>query len=147
MCFGCSKEPSHWDGSFEYLQHMFWLRNKKNIFSYPLLFGGLPSLWFQELLKMVCNDGKCVFCNNFYYIWRNHLFGLVSHLPMSWPAWQTLAIKLVGSVRVTIIHFSNFLKFVAAIHNIVLYLSSYMKWIYLLAFYNCRLLYLLLSHL
>ena len=25
MCFGCSKELSHRDGSFEYLQHMFWL--------------------------------------------------------------------------------------------------------------------------
>ena len=25
-CFRCSKEPSQWDGSFEYLQHMFWLR-------------------------------------------------------------------------------------------------------------------------
>ena len=32
ICFGCSKEPSPWDGSFEYLQHMFWLRNKKNSF-------------------------------------------------------------------------------------------------------------------
>ena len=31
MCFGCSKEQSHRDGSFEYPQHMFWLRNKKNI--------------------------------------------------------------------------------------------------------------------
>ena len=29
MCLGCSKEPSHWDVSFEYPQHMFWLRNKK----------------------------------------------------------------------------------------------------------------------
>ena len=29
MCFGCSKEPSHRDGSFEYPLHMFWLRNKK----------------------------------------------------------------------------------------------------------------------
>ena len=28
--FVCSKEPSHRDGSFEYPQHMFWLRNKKN---------------------------------------------------------------------------------------------------------------------
>ena len=28
MCFGCSKEQSHQDGSFEYPQHMFWLRNK-----------------------------------------------------------------------------------------------------------------------
>ena len=32
MCFGCSKEPSNRDGSFEYPQHMFWLRNKKNNF-------------------------------------------------------------------------------------------------------------------
>ena len=29
LCFGCSKELSHEDGSFEYPQHMFWLRNKK----------------------------------------------------------------------------------------------------------------------
>ena len=28
--FGCPKEPSHRDGSFEYPQHMFWLRNKNN---------------------------------------------------------------------------------------------------------------------
>ena len=32
MCFGCSKEPSHLDGSFEYPQHMFWMRNEKNNF-------------------------------------------------------------------------------------------------------------------
>ena len=32
MCFRCSKEPSHQDGSFEYPQHMFWLRNKKDTF-------------------------------------------------------------------------------------------------------------------
>ena len=32
ICFGCSKEPSHWDGSFEYPQHMVWLRNNKNTF-------------------------------------------------------------------------------------------------------------------
>ena len=30
--FGYSKEPSHRDGSFEYPQHMFWLRNQKIIF-------------------------------------------------------------------------------------------------------------------
>ena len=29
ICFGCPKEPSHRDGSFEYSQHMFWLRNMK----------------------------------------------------------------------------------------------------------------------
>ena len=26
MCFGCSKEPPHRDGSFEYSQHMLLLR-------------------------------------------------------------------------------------------------------------------------
>ena len=25
MCFWCSKDPSHWDDSFEYPQHMFWV--------------------------------------------------------------------------------------------------------------------------
>ena len=30
VCYWCSKETSHWDGSFEYPQHMVWLRNKKN---------------------------------------------------------------------------------------------------------------------
>ena len=33
-CFGCSKEPSHLDGSFERQQHSFWLRNKRIIFIY-----------------------------------------------------------------------------------------------------------------
>ena len=36
ICFGCSKEPSHWHGSFEYPQHMFWLRIKKNSYSFAL---------------------------------------------------------------------------------------------------------------
>ena len=30
ICLRCSKEPSHWDGYFEYLHHIFWLWNKKN---------------------------------------------------------------------------------------------------------------------
>ena len=41
MCFGCSKEPSHWDGSFECLKHMFWWRNENVIFRYTLLSWGL----------------------------------------------------------------------------------------------------------
>ena len=45
MCFGCSKEPSDWDGSFEYPQHMFWLRNKKNNFQLrTLIWGPILSL-------------------------------------------------------------------------------------------------------
>ena len=42
MCYGCSKEPSHRDGSFEYPQHMFWLRIKKKVsVTHSDLFGGL----------------------------------------------------------------------------------------------------------
>ena len=41
ICFRCSKEPSHRDSSFEYPQHMFWLKNKKFNFNYTLLSGGL----------------------------------------------------------------------------------------------------------
>ena len=40
MCFGCSKEPSHREGSFEYPQHIFWLRNKKNNFQLRTLIWG-----------------------------------------------------------------------------------------------------------
>ena len=40
MCFGCPKESSHRDGSFEYPQHMFWFRNKKNIFQICTLIWG-----------------------------------------------------------------------------------------------------------
>ena len=45
MCFGCSKEPSHGDGSFEYPQHTFLLRNKKNNFQLRTLIWG-PELRF-----------------------------------------------------------------------------------------------------
>ena len=49
MCFGCSKEPSHRDGSFEYPQHMFWLGNKKNNFQL-LLSGGLAIILPRECI-------------------------------------------------------------------------------------------------
>ena len=45
MCFGCSKELSHWDGSFEYPQHMFWMRNKENDFPIHTL------IWRPEEVK------------------------------------------------------------------------------------------------
>ena len=44
MCFGCSKEPSHWDGSFEHPQHMFWMWSIKIIFQNALFSGGLYML-------------------------------------------------------------------------------------------------------
>ena len=43
MCYGCSKAPSYLNGSFEYQQHRFWLRNKKMILKYALLSGGLDN--------------------------------------------------------------------------------------------------------
>ena len=46
MCFGCSKEPSHLDGSFENPQHMFWLSNKKK---YTLLYRSLMYLHLMQL--------------------------------------------------------------------------------------------------
>ena len=50
MCFGCSKDPSHRDGSFEYPQHMFWLKNKKNIFFHlhTLIWGPLKAVFTVE---------------------------------------------------------------------------------------------------
>ena len=36
-CIGCSKEPSHRDGSFEHPQHISWLKNKKDISQLALL--------------------------------------------------------------------------------------------------------------
>ena len=32
ICFRHSKEPAHGDGAFEYPQHMFWMKNKKENF-------------------------------------------------------------------------------------------------------------------
>ena len=53
MCLGCSKEPSHLDDSFEYPQHMSWLRNKnvKNIQLRLLIWG--PELYFNCVLAVV----------------------------------------------------------------------------------------------
>ena len=66
ICFGCSKEPSHWDSSFEYPQYMFWLRNKKIIF---LLRTDLTNAWLmltniQHLLTAFFH--KVVHCRYLY---------------------------------------------------------------------------------
>ena len=45
MCFGCSKEPSHLDGSFEYPQYTFWLRNKENDIGITHVFSCINICW------------------------------------------------------------------------------------------------------
>ena len=52
MCFGCSKEPSQQDSSFEYPQHMFWLRSKKSNFQLHTLIWG-PDLYFSVKFKLL----------------------------------------------------------------------------------------------
>ena len=48
MCFGCSRELSHWDGSFEHPQHVFLFINKKNSFNNTRLSSGLIQCGPQE---------------------------------------------------------------------------------------------------
>ena len=55
MCFWCSKELSHREGSFEHPQNMFWLRNKKNNFQlHTLIWGpGVQGLSKDEGLNWI----------------------------------------------------------------------------------------------
>ena len=56
MCFGYSKELSHRDGSFDYPQHMVWLRKKKNNFQLHILNWGpaLKSLYNTLPASVIC---------------------------------------------------------------------------------------------
>ena len=58
MCFGCSKEPSHWDGSFEYPQHMFWMINKENNFPIRTLIWR-PGVCNENLIFLFLNQNIC----------------------------------------------------------------------------------------
>ena len=58
MCLGCSKEPSHRDGSLEYPQHMFWLGNKKNNFQlHTLIWGPVGGLPLEHVDQSECTPG------------------------------------------------------------------------------------------
>ena len=48
MCFGCSEELSHRDGSLEYPQDMFWFRNKKNNFLLHTLIWVPDTVWSEN---------------------------------------------------------------------------------------------------
>ena len=72
VCFGCTKEPSHWDGSFEYPQHMFWLRNK-NCLGYTLLTKGyVLTLYTVHCWHLLLNhadftDLHFIFCTDLHF--------------------------------------------------------------------------------
>ena len=59
--FGCSKEPSHREGSFEYPQHMVCLRNEKKN-NYALLSRGLNGS--DKPVKM------CSIAAHYYKVWK-----------------------------------------------------------------------------
>ena len=67
ICCGCSKEPSHWDGSFEYPQHMFWLR--RTIFWYALLTKVLILLNFFMCIKIrvIYHARMCLKANDWWH--------------------------------------------------------------------------------
>ena len=83
ISFGCSKEPSHWDGSIEHLKHIFSLRNKVLYISRDLgiyesiisadvtevtaIFSRVDSLDFRQIcpkcfrLWFACFQPDCIF--------------------------------------------------------------------------------------
>ena len=54
ICFGCSKEPSHLDGPFEYPQHMLEIMGKKVFTIYAEIFC-LSNLWFPQYMVWLRN--------------------------------------------------------------------------------------------
>ena len=91
ICFGCSKDPPHRDGSFEYPQHMFWLKNKNFLLWNALLTKGLvnietrrnnplvyKSLWINtaslyspwQLCNKVSHCFKCLIASKIYELWH-----------------------------------------------------------------------------
>ena len=50
LCFWCSKEPSHCDGSFEYPQHIVWLK----LLNFTLFL----EAWVETIHMKSCNTFK-----------------------------------------------------------------------------------------
>ena len=81
MCFGCSKEPYHWISSFEYPQHMFLLRNKKNNFQLrTLIWGPAPNKQnCQYFLTHLLGFNICIGCSKKSSHWDGS-FGYPQHM-------------------------------------------------------------------
>ena len=72
MCFGCSKELSHGDGSFEYPQRMFLLRNKINNFQ------------FWVLKRTAHGDGSFEYPQHMFLL-KNKINNFQLHTLIWWP--------------------------------------------------------------
>ena len=94
ICFGCSKEPSQWDGSFEYSQHMFWLRNKKIIFWYALLTTLIESS-NQSVLNISYLE-NCIFLTIKIFNTK-YTYKLISIFSCLFLKWHFLLPYLMGS--------------------------------------------------
>ena len=78
MCFGYSKEPSHWDGSFEYPQHIFWMRNKEN--SFPIC-----TLIWRPMVCTVSPESLLLQCTRYIQISPKSLNHYSMENLVSWP--------------------------------------------------------------
>ena len=88
VCFGCSKEPSHWDGSekvlkdcIDYTQHMVWLREKINNFQLPAHISG--SHW------------DCSFEYPQYMFWLRYK---INNFQLQAPTWGAQKNRLIETV-------------------------------------------------
>ena len=76
ICFEGSKDPSRWDGSFEYPQHIFWLRYKKNDFfiKHSYLWAWmLKHIW--AFLELILSERYFAVCEYFLIHQLKHVLG------------------------------------------------------------------------
>ena len=71
MCLGCPKELSHQDSSFEYPQHMFWLRNKKNNFQLRILIWGPKHYVLEFTYEYYIHCNSCTYPEGGLGVWTN----------------------------------------------------------------------------
>ena len=72
MCFRWPKEPSHRDGSFEYPQHMFWLRNKKTNLLRTLISGPDIKLYLCLMSSILVAESTSIRPDFFISWFTNH---------------------------------------------------------------------------
>ena len=101
---GCSKELSNWDGSFEYPQHMIWLRNKKIVF-------GTHALLSKGLRKQTLNWTSSLHRTNV------GILPFISRISLSWNfmlSWN----KVYVCVLFLLIVFHRLIAFSAHTHQL-----------------------------